>query len=78
MTFKSIEIVNVKYCLGDEILTMGRLAINNRKIYFEYDADFLETKFELSPFKFSPLRKDSFFNLFFNIISICRSLKKVN
>lgn len=55
MTFKPIEIVNVKYFLGDEILTMGRLAINNRKIYFEYDAEFLETKFELSPFKL-PLR----------------------
>ena len=39
MTFKPIEIVNVKYFLGDEILTMGRLAINNRKIYFEYDAE---------------------------------------
>lgn len=55
MTFKSVEIVNVKYCRGDEIVPMGRLAINNRKIFFEYDAEFLKTKLELSPFKL-PLR----------------------
>jgi serine/threonine-protein kinase HipA len=55
MTFKPVEIVNVKYCRGDEIVPMGRLAINNRKIFFEYDAEFLETKLELSPFKL-PLR----------------------
>jgi len=34
---------------------MGRLAISNRKIFFEYDDEFLKTKFELSPFKL-PLR----------------------
>lgn len=55
MSFKPIEIVNVKYCRGDEIMPMGRLAINNRKIFFEYDAEFLKTKLELSPFKL-PLR----------------------
>lgn len=55
MTFKSIEIVNVKYCRGDEVIPMGRLAINNRKIFFEYDVEFLKTKLELSPFKL-PLR----------------------
>ncbi len=55
MTFKPIEIVNVKYCRGAEIVPMGRLAINNRKIFFEYNAEFLKTKFELSPFKL-PLR----------------------
>ena len=32
MTFKPIEIVNVKYCLGDEILTMGRLLRSLNKI----------------------------------------------
>jgi len=53
--FKPIEIVNVKYCRGDEIVPMGRLAINNRKIFFEYEAEFLKTKLELSPFKL-PLR----------------------
>lgn len=55
MTFKPIEIVNVKYCCGDNVIPMGRLGISNRKIFFEYDAEFLKTKLELSPFKL-PLR----------------------
>lgn len=55
MTFKPIEIVNVKYCRGDDVIQMGRLGISNRKIFFEYDAEFLKTKLELSPFKL-PLR----------------------
>ena len=49
--FKPIEIVSVKYCRHDEMIKMGRLALNNRKIYFEYDAEFLKNKLELSPFK---------------------------
>ena len=53
--FKPIEIVSVKYCRGLEIISMGRLAINKRKIYFEYNTEFLKTKLELSPFKL-PLR----------------------
>ncbi len=55
MAKKLVEIVNVKYCRDAEILTIGRLAINNRKIFFEYDVEFLKTKLELSPFKL-PLR----------------------
>ena len=57
MTFKSVEIVNVKYCRGDDVIPMGRLGISNRKIFFEYDAEFLKTKLELSPFKL-PLRSE--------------------
>jgi serine/threonine-protein kinase HipA len=55
MTFNPFKIVNVKYCRGDNIIKMGRLAISNRKILFEYDDEFLKTKLELSPFKL-PLR----------------------
>lgn len=55
MTFKSVEIVNVKYCRGDDIIKVGRLGISNRKIFFEYDTEFLKTGLELSPFKL-PLR----------------------
>lgn len=55
MAQKPIEIVNVKYCCGDDAVQMGRLAIKNRKILFEYDDEFLKTKLELSPFKL-PLR----------------------
>jgi hypothetical protein len=32
MTFKLMEIINVKYCRGDEIVLMGRLAINSGKL----------------------------------------------
>ena len=30
---------------------MGRLLLKNRQIFFEYDADFIKTGLELSPFK---------------------------
>lgn len=39
---------------------VGRLAYKNRKIYFEYDPDFLKTGLELSPFKL-PLKAGVFF-----------------
>ena len=35
---------------------LGKLAINNRKIYFEYDEEFLKTGIEISPYKL-PLKK---------------------
>ena len=35
---------------GTSLLT-GRLLLKNRKIFFEYDADFIKTGLELSPFK---------------------------
>lgn len=55
MIFNPIKIVNVKYCHSNNIIKMGRLAVSNRKIFFEYDDEFLKTKLELSPFKL-PLR----------------------
>lgn len=55
MTFRPIEIVNVNYHNGTETLPCGRLAISNRKIFFEYDAGFLQKNLHLSPFKL-PLR----------------------
>lgn len=36
----------------DDAMTVGRLAEQNRRIYFEYDAAFLDVGIELSPFKF--------------------------
>lgn len=35
----------------DEAMTVGTLAEDNHRIYFEYDAAFLDTGLELSPFK---------------------------
>ncbi len=43
--------MNVYYMRGSEKCLMGRLAIKDRHVYFEYDADFLKTGLELSPFK---------------------------
>ncbi len=40
----------VDYCATQPI-TMGRLAYKNRRIAFEYTAEFLELGFDLSPFK---------------------------
>ncbi len=72
--FKPVEIVTVKYCRGDLALDMGRLAIHNRKIVFEYDAEFLKLGLELSPFKL-PLKsgvitcEDNIFDGLFGIFN---------
>ena len=35
----------------DDKILVGRLALNNRKLFFEYDASFIATGLNLSPFK---------------------------
>jgi serine/threonine-protein kinase HipA len=47
------KIVNVFYNKSNTKLKVGRLALNDRKIYFEYDNSFLSTGIELSPYKLS-------------------------
>lgn len=44
-------VINVKYCRGDEVVNMGKLALDNRKSIFEYSSEFLELGLELSPIK---------------------------
>lgn len=51
MSFKNIAVVHVFYLKASEKILMGRLALKERKIFFEYDAEFLKTGIELSPFK---------------------------
>lgn len=51
MTFQQTTLVHVYYVRGSEKLAMGRLALKDRKIYFEYNTEFLKTGLELSPFK---------------------------
>lgn len=48
---KQLSVIKVQFCRGKEIIPMGRLAIKDRKIFFEYDAHFLESGLQLSPFK---------------------------
>jgi len=57
----NIKLVNVFYNKDDIKLKIGRLALENRKIYFEYDKDFLKSNIELSPYKL-PLKKGVFSN----------------
>lgn len=56
-----VKLVNVFYNKAYEKLKVGRLAIKNRKIYFEYDEDFLNTGIGLSAYKL-PLKKGVFTN----------------
>jgi serine/threonine-protein kinase HipA len=51
MMFNNINMVHVYYATDAKKLMMGRLALKQRKVFFEYDDDFLKTGLELSPFK---------------------------
>ncbi|MBY0545558.1 MAG: type II toxin-antitoxin system HipA family toxin [Gammaproteobacteria bacterium] len=51
MSFQAISSVNVYYQPGLKKQLMGRLALESRRIFFEYDAEFLKTSLQLSPFK---------------------------
>ena len=55
MTFQKSSLIHVSYVRGTNSLPMGRLALKERKIFFEYHPDFLKTGLEVSPFKL-PLR----------------------
>ena len=52
----SIKELKVGLNFGSEIQKVGRLAIRDGIIYFEYDNAFLETNLEISPLKF-PLKR---------------------
>ena len=53
MNFENISVIHVYFMQGKQKKKVGRLALKSRKIYFEYDPDFLQTKLELSPFNFT-------------------------
>lgn len=44
-------IIHVSYCRSDQLVPMGRLAAKERRIFFEYTSQFLQTGLELSPLK---------------------------
>ncbi len=48
---KNINLLNVYYVRGNNKLSMGRLALKDRRIFFEYSPEFIATGLELSPFK---------------------------
>jgi serine/threonine-protein kinase HipA len=49
MSFTPVNTVNVGLDLGDGPSPIGRLAIRERKIYFEYDRSFIARGLEISP-----------------------------
>jgi serine/threonine-protein kinase HipA len=48
---KNTNIINVYYMHATNKLAMGRLALKDRKIFFEYNPEFIASGLELSPFK---------------------------
>lgn len=57
MKLDPVKVVHVYYKPMDDKIFVGRLALHNRKIFFEYDASFIDTGLRLSPFKL-PLTSD--------------------
>ena len=51
MTFQTTTLVHVYFMRQHDKYLMGRLALKDRKIFFEYDPEFIKTGLELSPFK---------------------------
>jgi len=51
MKVEPVKVVNVYYKPFDEKIFVGRLALNNRKVFFEYHSSFIEAGLNLSPFK---------------------------
>lgn len=55
----SVKEVKVGLNFGDGIIPVGRLAINNRQIYFQYHESFIEQNLNISPFHL-PLKSSVF------------------
>lgn len=51
MKYKQIKEIKVSLELSDQETQIGRLAINDKKIYFQYHSDFINSGVELSPLK---------------------------
>ncbi|MGB7128543.1 MAG: type II toxin-antitoxin system HipA family toxin [Candidatus Rhabdochlamydia sp.] len=51
MTFQNTSVVHVYFIRGQEKLSMGRLVLKDRRIFFEYNLEFIKTGLELSPLK---------------------------
>ncbi len=70
----SVKIVNIFLNSFDEKIKVGRVALKNKTIYFEYEKDFLLQKIELSPYKL-PLKSgvhvcdDTIFEGLFGVFS---------
>jgi len=74
MTYTPVSLVHVFLDNGDKRQKIGRLALKDRRIYFEYDVDFLQSGLEISPIKL-PLKpgvtvcEDSVFEGLFGVFN---------
>jgi serine/threonine-protein kinase HipA len=59
MTYKSTDLLTVYLDAWNQRRKVGRLAVKDRRILFEYDADFISSGIEISPIKL-PLRPGVF------------------
>ncbi len=50
-TYKPVSLVNVSILFDKKPFSVGRLALSDGKVYFEYDSDFLSKGLEISPIK---------------------------
>src|SRR5579863_2392625 len=48
---KHVNIVNIYFAKRSEKIAVGRLLLKDRKFFFEYHNQFLQSHLELSPFK---------------------------
>jgi len=51
MTYQAVDVLNVFFNHYQQKYCLGRLALKNRQIYFEYDESFIATGIQVSPFK---------------------------
>ncbi len=51
MTHEPVKLLNVFWRHGDNNIPLGRLALQNRSIYFEYYEEFINLGIQISPFK---------------------------
>ena len=51
MKLNPIDVLNVSIHLDNEMCSVGRLAMYRGQIFFEYDAEFLNRRIEISPYK---------------------------
>lgn len=74
MKFEAVKVLHVYLDLIEEPVLIGRLAINDQQIWFEYDKEFISRRLEISPFKL-PLKsglqqsKDQVFNGLFGVFN---------
>lgn len=50
MELKSVELIHVKTLVGQDVVSVGRLALHQGRVLFEYDAGFVERGLNISPF----------------------------